>query len=188
MPRRSLLAVAVFACVSAGPLRADLVARTFLVDVSVGSAFEGDVNAAARGGYELVDGTQVEFEQWYSSSWRTMHIGFLTELGERTGLLWGLSTGERGEKYRIGPGLTLGLLHRVPVGRQASVTLRADTMLGGDLREGLCIADYGEIGGIRPVNCRLAASPLPPEETLAYRMRRDGWETTRASVTFELLF
>lgn len=188
MPRRSLVAVAVLACLSAAPVRADLVARTFLVDVSVGSPWEGDVSAASRGGYELVDGTRIEFGRWYTSTWRTMHVGFLTELGERTGILWGLSTGERGEKYRIRPGLTLGLLHRMPVGRQASLTFRADTMLGGDLREGICIADYGEIGGIQPVNCRLAATPLPPEETLAYRLRRDGWETTRASITFEFVF
>ena len=188
MPRWTFAAAVLAACHCFTPAPADVADRTFLVDLRMGSVWDGDLSAAARGGYELTDGTPVSMRPWYSTTWRTMEVLFLTELGARTGILWGVSTGEQGEKYRIAPGLMLGLLHRVPVGRQSSITLRAETMLGGDLREGLCVADYGEIGGVQPVNCRLAASLLPPEETLDYLMRRDGWETSRLSVYFEMPF
>jgi hypothetical protein len=30
------------------------------------------------------------------------------------------------------------------------------------------VADYGDIGGVQSVNCRLAASELPPQETLKH--------------------
>jgi len=46
--------------------------------------------------------------------------------------------------------------------------LRAATRFGGGLKEGTCVADYGDIGGVQSVNCRLAASELPPQETLKH--------------------
>ena len=38
----------------------------------------------------------------------------------------------------------------------------------GDLNEQPCEGDYGDIGGVQTVNCRLAATFLAPEETLQY--------------------
>lgn len=39
---------------------------------------------------------------------------------------------------------------------------------GGRLKEKICIADYGDIGGVQRVNCRLEATELEPKETLKY--------------------
>jgi hypothetical protein len=36
------------------------------------------------------------------------------------------------------------------------------------MEEKTCVADYGDIGGIQAVNCRLAATALEPAETLQY--------------------
>lgn len=49
-----------------------------------------------------------------------------------------------------------------------SLSVRATRILGGRLRERSCVANYGEIGGVQAVNCRLAASVLPPGQTLGY--------------------
>ena len=36
------------------------------------------------------------------------------------------------------------------------------------MKERACTADYGDIGGVEQVNCRLAASEMTPTETLKY--------------------
>ncbi len=161
---------------------------TFLVDLHLGSPWSADVRAAARRGYQLADGTPQSMRGWYSSRWQSLEIGLMTQVSPRTGILWGMSTGEAGEKYVIAPGLSLGLIHQVPAGRRGVITLRAETRLGSGLRERTCTADYGEIGGVQQVNCRLAATPLPPEETLGYLMQRDGWDATTVSIGYQLSF
>lgn len=50
------------------------------------------------------------------------------------------------------------------------------------------MADYGEIGGMQEVNCRLAAEPIPPNETLQYLVNEPGRNESRLSVTFEYRF
>ena len=51
-----------------------------------------------------------------------------------------------------------------------TLSLTVSGIFGGRLTESPCEADYGDIGGIQTVNCRLAASVLAPEETLKYLM------------------
>ncbi len=50
--------------------------------------------------------------------------------------------------------------------RRTTLALTARTTFGGRLQEKPCMADYGALGGIQPVNCRLAAGDLTPEATL----------------------
>lgn len=95
-------------------------------------------------------------------------MDLLTQINENVGVLWGVSTGEWGEKYVIEPSLRLGLIAQVQPKPNAALSLTVTTNLGGRLLEQPCEADYGEIGGIQPVNCRLAASVLEPAETLSY--------------------
>jgi hypothetical protein len=190
MHRPVVSAIALASCMAAvaPAATADLLERTYLADMRLGSVWSGEVRAAARGGYDLTGGAPVRFRPWYTPDRHSLDVGFLTELGRDTALLWGISTGERGEKYVIRPGLSLGILHRIPLGSMSSVTFRAETMIGGGLRETPCVADFGEIGGVQVTNCRLAATPLQPRETLRYLMRRDGWEATRVAVLFEMAF
>jgi hypothetical protein len=161
---------------------------TFLLNFSIGSNRSDIIREFSVGGYELSDGTPVDFARWYSPRHPDLNLLFLTQINSRFGVTWGFSTGEFGEKYRIDPGLWIGFVYRADVGKQASLTLSALTMLGGDLREFACLGDYGEIGGIQSVNCRLAAGILPPEDTLNFLANEAGFVETRLSIRYELRF
>lgn len=138
--------------------------------VSVRSDFElsGIVRKVRLGGFELSDGTPVSFEDWYSSVWVDTHATWMTEVTKNFGILWGFGTGERGEKYHIQPSFKIGFISQLDLNRNSVLSLSVTAILGGRLKEDTCTADFGDIGGIQTVNCRLAATPLPPEETLEY--------------------
>jgi hypothetical protein len=112
----------------------------------------------------------------------------LTRLGPRAGLIWGLNTGERGAKYRIHPGLKLGIILQHQMSPRSALTLRLTTAIGGGLRERNCIADYGEIGGVQPVNCRLAAAPVAPEDTLRHTLRIRSRAASRIELSYRVRF
>lgn len=147
---------------------ASLLESTYLIDVQQGSHLSQLALGLRDGGYELAGGQYVSFRRWYRTNWTDASITWLSQLTGNLGLIFGLSTGERGRKYTIDPGLKLGLLMQTRTGKDAYLSLRATTVLGGELREKSCSADYGEIGGVQEVNCRLAAGTLPPAETLKY--------------------
>jgi hypothetical protein len=166
----------------------ELLANTFLVDISMGSARSDLARDLSVGGYELADGTPVNFENWYGARVPDLNFRFLTVLTSATGLVWGFSLGERGAKYRIDPGLWLGFVYRWQLTSQSTFSISATTMIGGDFRERSCLADFGEIGGLQRVNCRLAASELPPEDTLQLLVNRRGYSETRVTVRYERRF
>lgn len=141
---------------------------TSLIEVRQGSDLSSRMRGLRGQGYESATGDRVDFSAWYSTRWTDMHVSFLTQLSASTGLIWGLGTGESGSKYSISPSLKLGLIHRARLDRRTVLTWRATTTLGARLRERSCTADYGDIGGIQAVNCRMAASTLEPAETLNY--------------------
>jgi hypothetical protein len=143
---------------------------TSLVDVHVGQGLSETVRKASQGSYELMDGTPVHFTSWYSTDFQDLSATWVTLLDRNVGVYWGFSTGERGEKYRIDPGLTLGLMVQRPLNARSTLTMTATTVMGGRLTEKACTADYGAIGGVQQVNCRLAASVMRPADTLAYLM------------------
>lgn len=182
------IAVAVLAA-PVGPARAEApLAGTRLLDIRHGSARTEIVAEAARGGYELAGGKAVAFADWYTPAYPDMHVEFITPTGRNTGLIWGFSTGESGEKYRVAPGLKLGFAASLPLSRNATLAFSAVAVLGSDLSERRCRADFGEIGGTASVNCRLAASALAPEETLRHRFRMRGWDDSRVALSYELRF
>ena len=164
----------------------EFLADTFLLDVSLGSARSQIARDLSDGGYELSDGTPISFSQWYDASFPELNVLFLTELTPSLGLAWGLSTGERGEKYRIDPGIWIGFIQNYDLSRNSRITISALTLLGGNFRERICIGDYRDIGGIQAVNCRLAASLLPPTETLDFLVRESGFMETRISIRYQL--
>jgi hypothetical protein len=159
-----------------------------LVDVHAGSALSDKVRRNRTGGYELSDGSFQSFAPWYDSPWRELTVSFMTEIDSGLGLYWGFSSGERGAKYTIAPGMKLGFLLQDPLGAQSTLTLSGLFTLGGRLREQACIADFGEIGGVQEVNCRLAATPLPPEETLQYLFDDLPPDRGQISLTWSLQF
>lgn len=119
-------------------------------------------------GFELAKGGWVPFADWYHTDWPDTRIDMLAQFGEDFGLLWGFSTGERGEKYAIDPSLRLGFVAQAHPSTNSVLSLTVRGVLWGNLSEKPCEGDYGDIGGIQTVNCRLAATFLPPEETLQH--------------------
>lgn len=141
---------------------------TYLVELVQGSNLTVKVRANLGAGFEMSGGGWLSFRDWYHSRWTDMRATWMTEVSPNLGVLWGASTGEAGEKYRIDPSVKLGFVYQRSLGKRALFSLRAATIFGGRLRERACTADYGEIGGVQQVNCRLAATPLDPAETLKY--------------------
>lgn len=141
---------------------------THLIGVQQSSALSREVSGFRSQQFNLSNGELVRFSHWYKTNWQELQLTWLTQINPQLGLIWGGGTGERGPKYRIAPSLQLGFLFEQPLSNQSAWSLRATTRLGGRLREKTCLADFGNIGGMQTVNCRLAATHLPPEETLQY--------------------
>lgn len=185
---RVLRGVAVL-LLAALPIRAGagIADHTHLVDIHAGSPRSDIVRDLRAGGYELAGGGVIRFRDWYTPRVPDLTVLFLTQATDRFGIIWGLSSGERGAKYRIDPALHLGLVWQTEVFPDATLSLRVQTVLGGRLRERSCTADYGAFG-VAEVNCRLAATLMPPAETLDYlldvRAEREG----TISVRFEYRF
>lgn len=163
-----------------------LLESTHLIGVSLGSDLSSIPNSVRPKGYELSGGAEVSFDAWYRDRIPNLQIDFITEITPDFGFLWGVGTGEYGEKYQIDPSLRLGFLYTRPVGGNGVLSMRLTTRVGGRLRERTCTADYGDIGGVQRVNCRLAATPLEPSETLQYLWNEKPGDRVQASVN--LLF
>ncbi|RTL91629.1 MAG: hypothetical protein EKK31_34880 [Hyphomicrobiales bacterium] len=140
---------------------------TSLVDIHQGSPLSDKARGLGNGGYELQSGSWVSFNQWYHANWVDMHVDLLTQITPDTGILWGFGTGEQAEKYSIAPSLKLGFLTQTHPNPNSTLSLSVTSIIGGNLTEKPCLADYGDLGSYS-VNCRLAAGETAPEETLKY--------------------
>lgn len=141
---------------------------THLIDIKQGSELSGKVSDSSAGGFETAQGNFVSFKQWYQTNWTDTKTVWITEVNPNLGVIWGFSTGEKAEKYAISRSMTIGFAFSTQLDKTSFLSIRGTTILGGNLKEKSCTADYGDIGGIQEVNCRLAASPLPPSETLTH--------------------
>lgn len=144
------------------------VLSTHLVEIAQGSELSRLASGYRVGGFESAGGQWVSFDKWYRPKWADTRVTWMTQVSPKFGMLWGLSTGEHAEKYSISPSLKLGVVYQTQVGLNASFSVRATSVLGGRMKEKTCTANYGDIGGVQQVNCRLAASEMPPAETLEY--------------------
>lgn len=143
-------------------------ASTHLIEVSNGSELSKTAAAFRSGNFQTSGGKQVDFDKWYSTALSDTRLTWMTQMTPEFGLVWGMSTGERGEKYAIAPSVKLGFIYQTQLSRWSNFSIRASSVIGGRFREKSCTADYGDIGGVQLVNCRLAASNLQPAETLKY--------------------
>ncbi len=146
----------------------DFLESTYLIEINQGSSLSNMAFGFSNMGYESAYGDRIRLNKWYATQWVDTRLGFLTQLSSEFGLIWGFSTGERADKYKIDPSLKVGFLFSHQLSKQSSFSLSASTILGGRLQERACTADYGDVGGIQKVNCRLAASTMAPAETLNY--------------------
>jgi hypothetical protein len=159
---------------------------TSLVDIRQGSGLSELARSLTNGGYELQSGEWLSFEDWYRTDWPELYVDFLTQYAEDSGILWGFGTGERGEKYEIAPSLKLGFITQIHPQPNSTLALTATTTFFGEFSELPCEADYGVLGTY-PVNCRLAASQLAPEETLQYLVKSEPARLT-LSLSFRASF
>ena len=147
----------------------------------------GGANSLRAGGYELAGGEVVRFDDWYRPRHPDLTVLFLTQLSDGLGVIWGPSSGEEGRKYRIDPALHLGLTWQTALSPQTTVTLGLQTLWGGRLREGAYLADYGPFG-MATVNCRLAATELPPTQTLDYLVNENARTENRITLRVDHRF
>jgi hypothetical protein len=158
-----------------------LVESTYLIELAQDTTTSLKARELRTGGFETAEGAYVDFSRWYSPDWYDTRISWMTQITPKFGLIWGIGTGEHAEKYSIDPSLRLGFIYQTNIGKNSTVAFTASTYVGGELRERTCQADYGEIGGVQEVNCRLAATTLSPEETLdylTYSRPGDVWQIT----------
>jgi hypothetical protein len=160
---------------------------TYLLDVYAGSARSDLATGLRSGGYELSDGSAVNFDDWYKPRLPDLTVLLFSELSPNFGISWGLSSGEVAQKYKINPALHVGFTVQTELFANATLSLTIQTLLGGRLREKSCTADYEE-EGISEVNCRLAASLLPPEETLNYLLDVSAQTETRITLRLQYSF
>ena len=138
--------------------------------------------------YESASGELISLRHMYSTKWTDTQVLFLTSFADEDyGLIWGFTTGERALKYEIDPSLLLGWVQRWTLSKSQTLTLNALVAYGGKLKERTCLADYGDIGGVQNVNCRLAATTLSPEETLAYLSNKRP-KLNRVSLRWQMQF
>lgn len=148
-----------------------------LIDIHQGGGLSDLVQFLSNGGYELSgagqDGTPTfqSLGVWYTPYWRDFTLEWLLQLDQDQGITFGLSTGEHGEKYSIQPSVELGFIKQWHPSANATLSLSASTNLWGHLSESTCLGDYGD--GPVLVNCRLAADPISPSETLNYLLNQD---------------
>lgn len=141
---------------------------TYLIEVTQDLYLSQKAKNLRSGGFETSNGRWVDFDRWYSAKWQDTRVSWMTQINPNFGLVWGVSSGEKAEKYSIDPGLRLGFLMQKQVSKHSHLSISGSTVIGGRLKEKTCMADYGEIGGVQEVNCRLAASVLEPSKTLNY--------------------
>ena len=159
---------------------------TYLVDINVDSTLNRRAKLLREGGFETATGEQINFYSWYTPQTNELHISWMTQITRNFGLIWGVGTGERADKYTIDPSLKLGFVYRVEFSKNQWLSLSGTGSIAGDFREHTCMADYGEIGGVREVNCRLAATEMPPEMTLKYL--ESGKPDSRFQIVYNLVF
>lgn len=185
--RPVFLACLAWCCLISSASAQDFWDDTHLLDFRIEWSRWETARSLGDGGYELSNGDWVSFEDWYDVKRPPLTVQFLTSLRPDLGLIWGITTGSRAEKIALYPGVQLGLIHQRRLG-PGYLTLSASTLIGGSMREKTCTADYGDIGGIQQVNCRLAADILAPEDTLDYLVNVKGIEESRISLVYEMRF
>lgn len=161
---------------------------TRLLSMRDDSSFSSLIASTSTKGYQLSDGSPIRFEDWYSGNWRDLSVTWMTQVDDNASLIWGLGTGEKGLKYQIDPSLQLGMVYQFRPRENEAFSFTLSTVFGGALSEDTCSADFGAIGGVQEVNCRLAASPLPPAETLNYVYDAQPRSSSRVELRYEFRF
>ena len=188
------LAVVALSCFSssvathADVLPVDFFQSTHLIGGKQGSSLSDLAKSLSNGGYETAEGSNVRLDKWYAARSVDIRLDFITQISPRLGVLWGFSTGERGEKYTIDPSFKYGFLAVYPISKGSKFSFSATTTIGGRFRERSCTADYGDIGGVQQVNCRMAATEMDPAQTLNHLVNQEPSNRNQVSLQYTINF
>ena len=166
----------------------DFVEKTFLVEITQGSELSNKMNFYTVGGFEAANGNFVSYAPWYTNRWTDSRVTFMTQVTSSFGVIWGFSSGEQADKYKIYPNMKIGLAYFDKLSKDSTLSIKATTIISGKLIEYPCLADYGDIGGVQQVNCRMAASQMPPAETLQYLFNDKPYNQTVVILEYKILF
>ncbi|QZA82337.1 hypothetical protein [Deefgea piscis] len=166
----------------------DVFESTSLYDLKQGSELSDNIYSFRNVSYESSLGDAINLKNFYKTSWTDLSLTWITKLDKNFGLIWGGSTGEYGEKYTIYPKFKFGFVFQTFLSKNSRLSMYATSYLGGMLKEKACQADYGDIGGVQTVNCRLAGSTLQPAETLKYLLNKKPKYDQFISISFNLSF
>ena len=161
---------------------------TILLEIKQGSELSSKTSDLLAGGFETAQGDRVSFKNWYQTKWTDTRALWMTQINPNFGFIWGFSTGEKAEKYQISRSMTVGFAFNKPIDKTSFISVKATTIVGGNLKEKTCTADYGEIGGVQNVNCRLAASTLAPSDTLPFLFNDKPVSKNIFFITYTKLF
>ena len=107
-------------------------AQSFLEDMELIGVGVGGLSSLAdsfsRRSGGLSDGSRYSFSRYYSSDVPDLRITMLSPISRNLGIIWGLGTGESGEKYHIEPSLKIGFLAARPVGRSGLLSFSVSTV------------------------------------------------------------
>ncbi len=171
-----------------------LAAQTFFEDMQLVNIEVGGLSSIARsmqnGSGGLSNGSRYSFDRYYRSDIPIPDLRFtmLSPITSDFGIIWGFGTGESGDKYRIDPSLQVGFLYIQPLRDNEWLSLSVTTRLWGYFSEKSCTANYGAVGGIQTVNCRMADSLMAPSETLEYLEDRAPEDQFTLSLRYQLRF
>ncbi len=165
-----------------------LLEATHLIEMKQDNGHSKRLDPLQQSGFESAGGAWVSFNPWYTSAWKDTHVTLMTQLSSQFGVIWGAGTGERGVKYAISPSLRLGAIFQTELQKNTFLSLKATTLFGGQLKEKSCTANYGDLGGVQEVNCRLAASTLSPANTLPYLFNEQSGNKNQVLLQFSRRF
>ena len=161
---------------------------THLIEVKYDADHTNWLSQARVGGFENSQGSWVSFRPLYDNKGlRNTSLAWMTQVSSSLGFIWGVGTGERAAKYVITPSLKLGAIYQTQLSKNSLFYVKGSTVLGGQLREKTCIGNY-DLEGEQEVNCRLAASFLPPAETLKYLYRERPNNHSQVQLQFSAQF
>src|SRR5450830_1187298 len=110
---------------SLGPAAGTVTGDTYLFHIRQGSDLSNKVSAIRRQGFESAHGEHVSLHRFYSTRWTDFKVLWATYVKQSSLFIWGASSGESGEKYRIQPALTLGFVHQHKIENKATLTFYA---------------------------------------------------------------
>lgn len=186
--RLTLALVTLSGLLSQGASANAFLENTYLLNVTHRYHLSEIAMKLGDGGYELANGAFVDFRRWYEPKWIDVEFHMLTQLSDDFGILWGFSTGEWGEKYKIDPAFKVGAIAQRRFSPWSSMSFSATYLFRGRFNEKSCVADYGDIGGVQAVNCRLAASVAEPSETLEYLVKAKPRDKLWFGAKYQLTF